>query len=59
MRGPERAHVRCQCGFRAYLPPDWQDEMGLTPEQATAKGLLALTKVTRSFAKKPNKERKQ
>jgi hypothetical protein len=46
-QGPKRFHLRCECGFRAYLPPDWTADMGLSIQQARAQGLLVLSTLVR------------
>lgn len=42
-RGPKAFFVRCECGFRGYMPPSWTSLMGLTEEQALRAGLLVMT----------------
>jgi hypothetical protein len=46
-KGPKRFHLRCECGFRCYLPPDWTPEMGLTENQCRKLGLLVLSSLVR------------
>lgn len=42
-RGPKAFFVRCECGFRGYMPASWTSAMGLTEEQAVRMGLLVTT----------------
>jgi hypothetical protein len=55
-RGPVRHFLpQCICGGNgraSLLPPDWTDDMGLTEQQARAKGLLVLAVTHR---RTPNK----
>ena len=48
MRGPKSYWVKCDgCGFRAYLGRYWKASFGLTAQEASAKGFLLLTLVTK------------
>lgn len=42
-RGAKSYWLRCECGFRAYLPRKWTGAHGLTEKQALAMGLLITT----------------